>query len=89
MVIAVVWRKKLVSRGEFMAAGAVCTGLIIFALADAKLEPDFNPIGIAMVMLSVCADAFLPNLQVILFLFAFCRFLFCFTTVWRVSSWRS
>lgn len=68
MVIAVVWRKKFVSRGEFIAAGAVCAGLIIFAQADAKLEPDFDPIGIAMVILSVCADAFLPNLQVI-FLF--------------------
>lgn len=64
MVIAVVWRKKLVSRWEFIAAGAVCAGLAIFAREDAKLEPSFNPIGIGMVMLSVCADAFLPNLQV-------------------------
>lgn len=65
MVIAVVWRKKLVSRWEFMAAGAVCAGLIIFAKANAKLEPDFNPVGIGMVVLSVCADAFIPNLQVL------------------------
>ncbi|CAN0546575.1 unnamed protein product, partial [Laminaria digitata] len=64
MAIAVFWRKKIVSRGEFLAAFAVCTGLIVFAQADAKLEPDFHPKGIAMVILSVCADAFLPNLQV-------------------------
>lgn len=64
MMIAVLWRKKVVGIWEFVAAAAVCAGLIVFARADAKLEPDFNPIGIAMVMLSVCADAFLPNVQV-------------------------
>ena len=64
MVIAVVWRKKIVSRWEFLAAFAVCAGLIIFAGANRKLEPDFDFRGIAMVMLSVCADAFLPNMQV-------------------------
>ncbi len=64
MAIAVIWRKKIVSRWEFLAAFAVCLGLIIFAQADANLEPDFHPRGIIMVMLSVCADAFLPNMQV-------------------------
>eukprot|EP00752_Nemacystus_decipiens_P008462 g7563.t1 len=63
MVIAVVWRKKIVSRWEFLAAFAVCAGLIIFAGADRQLEPDFDFRGIIMVMLSVCADAFLPNMQ--------------------------
>ncbi|CAM9178286.1 unnamed protein product [Ectocarpus sp. 4 AP-2014] len=63
MAIAVVWRKKIVSRWEFLAAFSVCAGLVIFGKADAKLEPDFDPRGIAMVMLSVCADAFLPNMQ--------------------------
>lgn len=65
MAIAVLWRKKIVSRWEFLAAFFVCAGLVIFGKADAKLEPDFDPRGIAMVMLSVCADAFLPNMQVI------------------------
>lgn len=64
MVIAMVWRGKVVSREEYVAAAAVCLGLIMFAQEDAKLEDDFNPIGIGMVILSVCADAFLPNLQV-------------------------
>lgn len=64
MIIAVVWRKKIVSRWEFLAAFAVCSGLIIFGLANRKLEPDFDVRGIGMVMLSVCADAFLPNMQV-------------------------
>ncbi|CAN0140446.1 unnamed protein product [Ectocarpus sp. 12 AP-2014] len=63
MAIAVLWRKKIVSRWEFLAAFCVCAGLVIFGKADAKLEPDFDPRGIAMVMLSVCADAFLPNMQ--------------------------
>ncbi|CAN0509595.1 unnamed protein product, partial [Ectocarpus sp. 8 AP-2014] len=63
MAIAVLWRKKIVSRWEFLAAFSVCAGLVIFGKADAKLEPDFDPRGIAMVMLSVCADAFLPNMQ--------------------------
>lgn len=64
MVIAVVWRKKLVSRWEFMAAMAVCAGLIVFAEADAELEPEFHPVGLVMLVISICGDAIIPNLQV-------------------------
>lgn len=64
MAIAVLWRKKYVSRWEFLAATAMCAGLVIFAKAESEVEPDFDPMGIILVLLSVCADAFLPNAQV-------------------------
>jgi hypothetical protein len=43
---------------------AVCVGLLLFALADAAVLPNFDPRGIILVVMSVCADAVLPNLQV-------------------------
>ncbi|CAN0475941.1 unnamed protein product, partial [Discosporangium mesarthrocarpum] len=68
MVIAVVWRRHRVSSWEFVAAVSVCMGLIVFANADMSVAPDFDPRGIGLVMLSVCADAVLPNLQEYVFI---------------------
>jgi adenosine 3'-phospho 5'-phosphosulfate transporter B3 len=45
----------------------MCLGLVLFAAADWSLAPSFHPIGLTFVILSVCADALLPNAQERLF----------------------
>jgi len=67
MVIATIINKRTFSSTEYVCGVAVCAGLIMFAAADWKLTPSFNPIGIVFVSLSVVADAILPNAQEKLF----------------------
>lgn len=67
MMIASVFHKKIFSSIEYLFATCVCLGLVLFAAADWSLAPVFHPIGIAYVLLSVCADAVLPNAQERLF----------------------
>jgi adenosine 3'-phospho 5'-phosphosulfate transporter B3 len=38
-------------------------GLIFFTLADYKIQPTFQPIGIALISLALCADAAIGNVQ--------------------------
>jgi adenosine 3'-phospho 5'-phosphosulfate transporter B3 len=63
MLIAVSLNKKTVHWFEFMFGTLISVGMIFFAAADFTVYPNFNFIGIALVSLSVCADAFLPNFQ--------------------------
>jgi adenosine 3'-phospho 5'-phosphosulfate transporter B3 len=63
MLIASVVHKKLFTVTEYLCALAACTGLVMFAAADWNVSPTFHPIGLALVSLSVCADAVLPNAQ--------------------------
>lgn len=67
MVIASVIHKKTFSAIEYACATAICAGLVMFAAADWELTPSFNPIGLGLVSMSVCADAILPNAQERLF----------------------
>lgn len=73
MVVASVLHRKVFSSMEYSCALAICTGLVMFAAADWELRPSFNPIGLALVSLSVCADAILPNAQERLFHFGASR----------------
>lgn len=63
MLIASVVHKKLFTVTEYLCALAACIGLVMFAAADWNVSPTFHPIGLALVSLSVCADAVLPNAQ--------------------------
>jgi len=63
MAIASVFHKKLFTATEYVCAVAACAGLVLFAAADWNVSPSFHPIGLALVSLSVCADAVLPNAQ--------------------------
>lgn len=67
MVIASIMNKRVFSSLEYTLAMAVCIGLVLFAAADWKLTPTFNPIGLVLVSLSVVADSILPNAQERLF----------------------
>ena len=63
MIVASVLHRKIFSSIEYLCATAICAGLVMFAAADWELTPSFHPIGLALVTLSVCADAILPNAQ--------------------------
>jgi adenosine 3'-phospho 5'-phosphosulfate transporter B3 len=67
MVVATVLHNKIFTTIEYACALAVCCGLVMFAAADWTISPSFNPIGLAMVCMSVVADAVLPNAQERLF----------------------
>jgi len=67
MFVSTIINKRLFSTGEYLCAVAVCAGLVLFAAADWKLTPSFNPVGLVLVSLSVVADSILPNLQESLF----------------------
>lgn len=67
MIVASVIHRRVFASVEYACAMAVCAGLVLFAAADWELAPSFNPIGLAFVSLSVCADAILPNAQERLF----------------------
>eukprot|EP00558_Chaetoceros_sp_UNC1202_P009400 CAMPEP_0197246864 /NCGR_PEP_ID=MMETSP1429-20130617/23508_1 /TAXON_ID=49237 /ORGANISM="Chaetoceros sp., Strain UNC1202" /LENGTH=221 /DNA_ID=CAMNT_0042707631 /DNA_START=91 /DNA_END=756 /DNA_ORIENTATION=+ len=63
MIIATIINRQVFKSVEYAAAMAISIGLVVFAAADWKLTPSFNPIGLVLVSLSVVADAILPNAQ--------------------------
>ena len=68
MALATVINKKRFTSVEYLSALAICAGLILFAKSDWKHGgPDFNPVGMLLVTLSVCADSITPNAQERLF----------------------
>mmetsp|Transcript_37076 Transcript_37076/g.56964 ORF Transcript_37076/g.56964 Transcript_37076/m.56964 type:complete len:373 (+) Transcript_37076:56-1174(+) len=67
MIVASILNKKVFSSVEYLCAFSVCSGLILFAAADWTLSPSYNPIGLALLFISVCADAIVPNAQERLF----------------------
>ena len=38
-------------------------GLIFFTLADYTIQPSFEPLGVAFILLALCADAAIGNVQ--------------------------
>lgn len=63
MIIATIINRRVFKSIEYASAFAISIGLVIFAAADWKLTPSFNPTGITLVSISVIADAILPNIQ--------------------------
>lgn len=63
MLIATIINRRIFKSIEYVSAFAISIGLIVFAAADWKLAPSFNPIGLALVSTSVIFDAILPNAQ--------------------------
>jgi len=48
---------------DFLAAGLMCLGLILFLLADIEVSPNFNFTGVVMIGLALVADAVIGNVQ--------------------------
>lgn len=67
MIISTFINKRVFQSAEYVAALAISVGLIIFAAVDWQISPTFHPIGLALVSMSVIADAVLPNMQERLF----------------------
>lgn len=67
MLFATCINRRKFSSVEYICALFICTGLALFASADWRLTPSFNPIGLLLVALSVIADGIFPNLQERLF----------------------
>ena len=67
MLIATIMNKSVFSSNEYLSAIGISLGLIMFTAADWQTSPSFNPIGLLLVSLSVCADSILPNFQQKLF----------------------
>ena len=67
MIISTIINKRVFQSAEYISAMSISLGLVIFAAADWKMTPSFNPIGLAMVSSSVIADSILPNAQERLF----------------------
>jgi adenosine 3'-phospho 5'-phosphosulfate transporter B3 len=88
MLIATLLHGKSFGSAEWAAAAAVCVGLILVAAADFSTEgPAFSPLGIALVCLSVVADAIMPNVQQRLFARGESRTEVVFWTNLAVSAW--
>jgi adenosine 3'-phospho 5'-phosphosulfate transporter B3 len=48
---------------DFVAILLMTLGLIFFTIADQKVSPNFNPTGILLICLALCADAVIGNVQ--------------------------
>jgi hypothetical protein len=64
MVVAGRINGRVLETYEYLAALCITCGMVLFAAADFKVFPNANYYGIMLVLISITADAFLPNLQV-------------------------
>lgn len=48
---------------DFISAGLLCIGLVLFTLADSMISPRFNIIGVVMISCALVCDAIIGNLQ--------------------------
>lgn len=48
---------------DFISAGLLCVGLVLFTLADSMISPHFDVIGVAMICCALLCDAVIGNLQ--------------------------
>ena len=67
MFIATIVNRQVFGWVQYAAAGAICLGLVLYAAADWSLAPSFRPLGLVLVLMSICADSVLPNAQEKLF----------------------
>mmetsp|Transcript_13141 Transcript_13141/g.17181 ORF Transcript_13141/g.17181 Transcript_13141/m.17181 type:complete len:351 (+) Transcript_13141:59-1111(+) len=67
MVISSIINHRIYSSYEYLAALAICIGLVVFVAGTWDTSPSFHFIGITLVSTSVVADSILPNAQEKLF----------------------
>ncbi|KAH0540647.1 adenosine 3'-phospho 5'-phosphosulfate transporter 2 [Cotesia glomerata] len=48
---------------DFVAAGFLCAGLVLFTLADSMISPRFSIIGVMMISSALLCDAIIGNVQ--------------------------
>ncbi|GAB1599985.1 adenosine 3'-phospho 5'-phosphosulfate transporter 2-like [Argonauta hians] len=48
---------------DVLACISMCVGLALFTIADSTVSPNFNLYGICMILMALCADAVIGNVQ--------------------------
>mmetsp|Transcript_42263 Transcript_42263/g.112847 ORF Transcript_42263/g.112847 Transcript_42263/m.112847 type:complete len:325 (+) Transcript_42263:169-1143(+) len=67
MLFGVVFYGKRYKLSEYGVMGVLVLGLVIFMGADATTSPDFDPIGVVLILASLMVDACIINLQEYMF----------------------
>ncbi|XP_060862046.1 adenosine 3'-phospho 5'-phosphosulfate transporter 2 isoform X2 [Metopolophium dirhodum] len=63
MIGGILVQQKVYKVIDMVAASCMCAGLILFTLADNKVSPDFNLIGIILISSALFCDALIGNFQ--------------------------
>jgi adenosine 3'-phospho 5'-phosphosulfate transporter B3 len=63
LIGSILIQKKKHKPMDFIAAAAMCVGLIFFTLADSKVSPKFSSYGVAIISLALVFDAVIGNVQ--------------------------
>lgn len=63
LIGSILIQKKKHSFMDFMAALAMCIGLIFFTLADSQVSPKFSGYGVFIISVALVFDAVIGNVQ--------------------------
>jgi adenosine 3'-phospho 5'-phosphosulfate transporter B3 len=63
LIGSILIQKKKHSFMDFLAAAAMCIGLIFFTLADSKVSPKFSSYGVVVICIALIFDAVIGNVQ--------------------------
>ncbi|XP_050421738.1 adenosine 3'-phospho 5'-phosphosulfate transporter 2 [Adelges cooleyi] len=63
MIGGIIIQKKVYKLIDVLAASSMCIGLILFTLADNKVSPHFNLLGVILISLALFCDALIGNFQ--------------------------
>ncbi|CAI9725572.1 3' [Octopus vulgaris] len=63
MIGGIIIQGKRYSFIDVIACISMCVGLALFTIADSTVSPNFNVYGIFIILLALCADAVIGNVQ--------------------------
>jgi solute carrier family 35 (adenosine 3'-phospho 5'-phosphosulfate transporter), member B3 len=63
LIGSILIQKKKHNLMDFLAAFAMCIGLIFFTLADSQVSPKFSTYGVVIISLALVFDAVIGNVQ--------------------------
>ncbi|XP_034939182.1 adenosine 3'-phospho 5'-phosphosulfate transporter 2 [Chelonus insularis] len=63
LIGGIIIQKKQYGILDFISAGLLCIGLVLFTLADSMISPRFSIIGVIMISSALICDAIIGNLQ--------------------------
>lgn len=63
LIGSILIQKKKHNLMDFIAAFAMCIGLIFFTLADSKVSPKFSGYGVFIISMALVFDAVIGNVQ--------------------------
>lgn len=63
LIGSILIQKKKHKPIDFLAAFAMCVGLIFFTLADSRISPKFSSYGVIIILLALVFDAVIGNVQ--------------------------